>query len=219
MIMGNPRRPRARARLHNVTELEWAFLNDAVSFDDDPGEYGGSRIGLWELEYNFETGTGRGVTEELWEAHGQTVVQRWAVEHPGTRPRLWWNYDAPRCDLKSYSTDHTLKDNRWPEPRRRLGGTGTPMHEISAYVPSFSYGIPNNWFEPWEKPAGLQMGTFLENHYAELARRGAPIDPDDPPLFEAQATYLERQGLFLPGERRRLKPEDFEPEAVKPASS
>ncbi len=55
--MGNARRPRPRARFHNITELEWAFLNDAVSFDDDPGEYGGSRIGLWDLTYNFQTGT------------------------------------------------------------------------------------------------------------------------------------------------------------------
>jgi hypothetical protein len=84
-----PRRPRSRARFHNITELEWAFLNDAVSFDDDPSEYGGSRLGLWELEYNFVTGEGPGCTERLWKAHGQAVVQRWAVEQPGTRPRQW----------------------------------------------------------------------------------------------------------------------------------
>jgi hypothetical protein len=88
------------------------------------------------------------------------------------------------------------------------------MHEISAYAPSFSYGIPNNWFEVPERPAGLQMGEFLDAHYAELARRCAPINPDDPPLFESQATYLERHGLLLPGERRRLTKQDFEPEKV-----
>jgi hypothetical protein len=215
MIMGKPRRARSRVRYSNLTELEWAFLNDAVAHGDDPAEFGGSRLALWSLEFNFETGTGRSVTKELWDAHGAAVVERWAVEKPGTRPRQWWNFDAPRCDLKSYSTDHTLPDGRrWAEPRRRLGGTGTPLHEIAAYVPSFSFGIPNTWFELSDKPAGLQRGDLLEAHYAEMARRGAPIDPDDPPVFEAQATYLERHGLLLPGERQRLTDEDFTPEKV-----
>jgi hypothetical protein len=31
---------------------------------------------------------------------------------------------------------------------------------------------------------------------------------------ESEATYLERHGLLLPGERRRLTAEDFEPELV-----
>jgi hypothetical protein len=43
---------------------------------------------------------------------------------------------------------------------------------------------------------------------------GVAIDPGDPPVFESQASYLERHGLFLPGERKRLKKEDFEPEVV-----
>ncbi len=93
------------------------------------------------------------------------------------------------------------------------------MHEISAHVPSFSFGIPNNWFVREEMPPGLQMSGFLEAHYAELASRGAPIDPNDPPLFEAQATYLERHGLLLPGERRRLTGRDFEAEAVMPSAN
>ena len=38
------------------------------------------------------------------------------------------------------------------------------------------------------------------------------VDEEDPPLFEAQASYLERLGLLLPGERRRLAKSDFEPE-------
>lgn len=42
----------------------------------------------------------------------------------------------------------------------------------------------------------------------------APHDPAKPALFESQAAYLDRHGLFLPGERKRLKAADFEPEAA-----
>jgi hypothetical protein len=38
------------------------------------------------------------------------------------------------------------------------------------------------------------------------------IDFDDPPLFEAQASYLKRHGLLSKAEEKRLKPADFEPE-------
>jgi hypothetical protein len=31
-----------------------------------------------------------------------------------------------------------------------------------------------------------------------------PFNPSDPPVYEAQASYLDRHGLFLRGERRRL---------------
>lgn len=40
------------------------------------------------------------------------------------------------------------------------------------------------------------------------------IDPSGLPLFESQAAYLRRLGLLLPGEARRLKPADYEPETV-----
>ena len=44
--------------------------------------------------------------------------------------------------------------------------------------------------------------------------KGAAIDPNDPPRFESQATYLRRLGLFLAGEERRLRKADFEAETV-----
>jgi hypothetical protein len=86
-------------------------------------------------------------------------------------------------------------------------------------VPRHTRGIPNFWVDAWEveyyngrlslaeglrRGAGAPKGDF----------KGVPIDPDDPPLYESQAAYLERHGLFLPGERRRLRKADFEPEPV-----
>jgi hypothetical protein len=81
-----------------------------------------------------------------------------------------------------------------PEPRRRRGGIGKPRHERLAYYPSFRCGIPDDW-------------------------TGAKLDPRDPPLYEAQATYLERNGLLVPGEREMLTTKDFKPEAVKGLAS
>jgi hypothetical protein len=41
-----------------------------------------------------------------------------------------------------------------------------------------------------------------------------PVDPSDPPKFESQASYLKRHNLFEPGEERRLKAKDFEPQII-----
>ena len=43
---------------------------------------------------------------------------------------------------------------------------------------------------------------------------GKPIDPDNPPTYESQASYLDRLNLLSPGERRRLRKKDFKPEIV-----
>ena len=82
------------------------------------------------------------------------------------------------------------------EMRQRLSGTGDavfegllPGHEV------FYLGIPIRW--------------ILESSPA-----GAPVDPKDPPIFESEAEHLRRLGLLLPGERKRLSPDDFEPEFV-----
>jgi hypothetical protein len=103
-------------------------------------------------------------------------VKRW----PGTRPARWWEYSAP-------------------EPRRRLGGTGTPLHECSAYIAPFEYGIPSAW-----------------RTHGDYFTSGTPIDPADPPRFESEAKYLLRLGLLLPGERERLCPRDFWLERIEP---
>ncbi len=54
---------------------------------------------------------------------------------------------------------------------------------------------------------------------ADCYRNGMPrfmieIETEDPPIFESQATYLDRLGLLLPGERKRLTAEDFEPDVL-----
>ncbi len=122
-------------------------------------------------------------------------------EHPGQRPHVWWQVEAPE------------------ERRRRLGGTGTPSHEALAYMPHFKFGIPTSWVAQWSvdyyngrardvhgKPIGTE---YREGHF-----KGQAIDPDDPPRFESQAAYLDRHGLLTAEERAALPADAFEREVV-----
>lgn len=92
-------------------------------------------------------------------------------------PFAWWLFDAP-------------------EPRRRTGGMGTPKHEVLAYRPSYSWGMPDYWIEAWEI-------TYYSNRKSETFQAEA-YDPNDPPTFESDAAYLGRHGLLTAAERRRL---------------
>lgn len=123
---------------------------------------------------------------ELWRELGEEVVREHIAGHPGTRPVRWWTYDAP-------------------EPRRRLGGVGTPCHERLANLLILNRGIPDDW---------ISADTI-----ATYERLGRPldvpaVDQSDPPIYESEASYLQRLGLLLPGERRRLVADDFEPVSV-----
>jgi hypothetical protein len=119
--------------------------------------------------------------ESIWRDYAGVVVTEWIIERPGTRPSTWWRSDAP-------------------EPRLRVGGTGTPSHEVLAYVPILAYGVPTYWIIPDD----LLIGPTLK-------LKCAALDEGDPPTFESQASFLLRHGLFLPGERRRLARSVFEP--------
>src|SRR5262245_13285843 len=66
----------------------------------------------------------------MWKQSRAAVLPGFIRSFPGTRPWAWW-----RCDA--------------PEPaRRRLGGIGTPSHDVLAYVPSYDFGIPQRWIQP-----------------------------------------------------------------------
>jgi hypothetical protein len=60
---------------------------------------------------------------------------------------------------------------------------------------------------------GKPIGTEYKPRGASRVYRSIPTIPR---ATKSQAAYLERHGLFLPGERRRLRKAAFEPEAVLP---
>jgi hypothetical protein len=152
----------------------------------------------------------------LWEANSERIVAEHVADHPGSRPERWWQYEAPRSPLGTYPG--TWFDGQLPEPRRRLGGIGTPASDVLAYVPTFSCGVPAIWVTPWQVKyysgaavniRGEPIGSLVPTDF-----KGVAIDPNDPPRFESQAAYLKRHGLFLAGEERRFRKTDWEAETV-----
>ena len=120
---------------------------------------------------------------ELWVQYRAELLASFVAEQPGHRPSCWWTFEAPRQPPGRFAGWYY--DGKLPEPRLQLGGSGRTSWDAGyATGPCYLRGVP---------------------------RVMVDIDDDDPPLFEAEATYLRRHGLLLPGEARRLKPTDFEP--------
>jgi hypothetical protein len=177
-----------------LTEIEWDFLRDKPTPEH-------SFEALF-LKYNRG-----GVAKQLWDIHHEVVIAEHVKEFPGTRPKLWWDFSAPRW----LDSDHDL-----PEPRNRLGGIGTPAHEVLNWMPRFLLGIPLDWINASD--VDYYGGTMRHVVTGQLVNpkpagsfTGVAIDEDDPPLYESEAAYLDRHGLFLTGEEKRLKTADFEP--------
>lgn len=152
---------------------------------------------------------------KVWEEVKERLLAEWIRERPGTRPLAWWMFDAPR-------DPSVMQGTAWegtpPLPRRRIGGKGTPVFEVLNYVPHFHFGIPTHFVSRFDEEYyngrardihGQKIGNHKEGDFS-----GVAIDPEDPPVYESQAEYLRQHGLFLPGEQRRLKPKDYEPERV-----
>jgi hypothetical protein len=163
-----PRKRRANKAKEQMSDATWDYLCDKHdSHATDPFRW-------WEtfaLEIDFNNNI-----EQLWNLHRDVILAEHVKENPGTRPALWWRYDAPRLPVGTFPGWYI--DGKLPQPRKRDGGIGTPAYEVSAIGPSFAYGIPEIW-----------VGT----------------DEDDPPIFESQAEYLKRHGFLLTGEERRAE--------------
>ena len=131
---------------------------------------------------------------DVWAKWGAGVLERWIKERPGSRPSLWWKYQAPRLPAAGTGT---FFDGKIPEPRQRVGGVGRTQWDAGAnWVPFYRCGLP----------ASRECWSF--------------IIPNEPPQFEAQAVYLRRHGLLTPEEEEALKdrPEAFEPETINLAT-
>ncbi len=128
------------------------------------------------------------------------ILTEWVRQRPGTRPAFWWATQAPE------------------KARRRLGGRGDPAFMHLADLETYEHGIPTTFLDPWQVDYyngragdvhGNKIGSHNEGDFA-----GRAIDPKDLPRFESEATFLQRHGLLLPGEKPRLRKKDFEPEVI-----
>ncbi len=203
--MSRPRR--ARVTTPQISETAWAMLNDQTPPADD-GRGGWERFCL-----NYGGCLNTPSLQELWEELGEGIVAEWVAERPGTRPSCWWCWSAPRA------AEYQDLRGGLPMPRLRLGGVGTPQSEVLCVVPRLHLGLPIDWITAWE--ADYYNGRALDIHgnrigssYKEGDFDGVAPDPSDPPRYESEASYLKRHDLLLPGERKRLSAQDFEPECI-----
>ena len=156
-IMPPPRKARD-AHAESVTPSEWAFM---FSAPDAPGVDRGE---WWSLQYHDPVfRPDRPTRAELWGAYGAEVVRRWTAERPGTRPPLWWVYDAPE------------------KQRRRVGGTGTPDHECFGSVLRLRLGLPADWLHE-------DMAAYYRSDDGDFS--WPAVDPKNPPTFESAGRVL-----------------------------
>jgi len=141
------------------------------------------------------------VIKAAWEGEKDKLLQDYIAEHPGKRPWAWWQWTAPRWNDPFTGCWY---HNTLSEPRQRTGGTGTPTYELGGRMPEFKYGLPVQW----PSTIDVELG---------LCKKSDIPDPDDPPIFESQAAYLQRHDLLTDAEIKWLTkhPAALEPEKVK----
>jgi hypothetical protein len=148
-----------------------------------------------------------GEVQAAWRSHDEDILDRWIAAHPGRRPWAWWKFDAPE------------------KHRKRLGGTGMPAHAVLAYKKHYAFGIPTLWLDQWSVDYyngrgkdvhgnPLSYDSHWERDYKEGHFPYEAYDPDDPPVFESEASYLKRLGLLVPGEEKRIPASAWESELV-----
>lgn len=136
-----------------------------------------------------------------WETNRKQILKDWIRTAPGTRPPAWWKYDVPEM------------------ARQRIAGTGDPAWEHLGYVLSYRLGIPDLWVSEFDTQYYNGKARHVDGHiiptdYKDGDFTGKAVDPNDPPTYESQASYLRRLELFAPGEERRLPVDAFEPETI-----
>jgi len=140
---------------------------------------------------------------KVWLQHRDEIMGEWISTNPCSRPWIWWKFESM-------------------EPRQRMGGIGTPDYEVLAYAQRFEKGIPAGWISKSEEDyfSGRSLdihGKPIGTDYKEGDFKGVAIDPDDPPRYESEAVFLQRNGLLTLAEETYLTkhPELMEPEKVE----
>jgi hypothetical protein len=152
-----------------ISDGLWAYLNDhPIPADDSETKFAIILLEAGDCE----------ALRELWGRARGEVLTGWIR---GTRPSIWWRFDAPRELLGTHSG--CFYDGKLQQPRKQISGAGCDASAISAYMPHYECGLPTSW-------AGYEEG--------------------DPPTFESQASYLRRHNLLAAGEVRVLSGSDYE---------
>ena len=154
--------PSTRTRTKRGAKLSlmpdvWAYLTDEI------GEYDSLLIITLSDDERLK----------IWSEYRDDILDKWIEQRPGTRPRLWWRFDAPK-DLELMQG--TAWQGVFPIARRQLGGAGCAVWQRLDYVPVFDKGIPAIWLD---------------------------YNADDPPVYESEYVYLSRYGLLVNNEKTK----------------
>lgn len=179
------RRRATKGRRPEVDPSVWRWL-----CDENPDERDEDGKFSWEIfqldgQWINHQGDDRDQLKKLWRDVEGDVLAYWIPLHPGTRPRMWWRYSAPRIPVGQWPGCYF--DGKLPEPRALLGGAGCPIFERFNYTPAFTLGLPDRW---------------------------EGFDPENAPMFEAEAAYLRRHKLLTAAESKRLRASDYAPIAT-----
>ena len=82
---------RVRGDTARLADEEWAWVTDAFPVDDPQGH----EAQRMKLNPFFPFLVTEVEEREMWERLGPQAVRSWVAVRPGTRPRLWWTYEAP----------------------------------------------------------------------------------------------------------------------------
>lgn len=82
----------------------------------------------------------------IWEEVREEIMAAHIKKNPCSRPWPWWEYEAPREQVAGWWD----QDDFICAQRLRLGGTGTPLHEVTCSWGGFAKGIPNSWVTQWQ---------------------------------------------------------------------
>ena len=166
----------------------------------------------------------RSALDDVWEDVGDELLARWIQERPGSRPWAWWMINAPdwTADVPTRVLSLVFEHRDvWhlKQPRRRIGGVGTPVYEALNYVPAFRLGLPTQFVSAFDVAyyngrARDIHGNRIGTEYHEGRFPYHAIDSANPPFYESQASYLLRHGLLSDVERRRLSADAFDPELI-----
>lgn len=122
-------------------------------------------------------------SDELWEDHKAAVLAYWLQHHPCTRPRLWWEFDAPKELIE--------REDSGPlciPLRRRLGGAGKiDCSKVFTYHHSFIIGLPKYFtgIDPDNMPVYESQAAYLKRHNL-LDEDEAAYLADHPELLEPE---------------------------------
>jgi hypothetical protein len=120
----------------------------------------------------------------IWDEYKAAILKQWIAESPCTRPWAWWEWDSPRDE----SLMKQWRNRTFPIVRLQIVGEGmTNQERYPGTLPTFHKGIPDSWHG---------------------------IDNNNPPMFEAEASYLKRYNFLSKEEERLLTESDYKPESI-----